>query len=326
MRPLVPSAPVVAVVVAVGTAGAVSCSGVSTTPVSAQGAAGQQGGAGDTPVGPVGSLPPRPALVEEAQDTPEGRLTIDPPVVWLDLDAGMAAQPHLTVTNGAAGHLDLTIEPVAVGTGDAGAPQPLGSEDGAAPSAARWVLLAERSLHLGPGERAHLWPTVAVPRNAPDEVTLAALTVHTEGGTEVATLVAVDPGGAPPDVDASARLERVGASEALARLTVRSTEVTSVSGRLELRSWWGTSIAEVEIPPTFVLPGTPRTQEVTFRAPAVPGPYRLVADLAPRDGDGVEASARAFLWSPLAAAVVAVIVVVAALALVARRRRADADA
>lgn len=284
-------------------------------------ALGAQGADAETPVGPLGSLPPRPALVEPAPDAEDGRLVVDPPVVWLDLAPGTSAQPELTVTNGAAQTVSLELETVPLSAGPDGAPQPSDAADAEVPSAARWVLLAERSLHLGSRERAHLWPTVGVPGDAADEAAAATVRLRASDGPEVASVVAIDPGGAPADVAASVELERRGASEAVARLTLRSSELTSVEGALQVGSWWGSQIVGVEVPPTLVLPEVPRVQEVRFRAPAIPGPYRLTVDLAPRRASSVTATDRTVLWSPLALATVALLVAVASSTVVARRRR-----
>lgn len=273
---------------------------------------------GDVVTGPAGSLPPRPAVVEAAPDAPVGELSVEPPLVWVDAPPGTSAQPELAVVSGADPAVDLAVEVVPVAPGNAGAPQPVDGPDRAAPSAVPWIGHADRSLHLAPAELARLWPTVTVPAGADTTARIAAVRFTAPDRAEVAALVAVDPGGPPADLDATVRFGRAG-DDAVATLVLRADEVTSVTGTLEVRGWFGATLATVALPETVVLPGAPRTQEVAVRAPAVPGPYGVRAVLRARGAEPGTASASAFLWNPVSVAIV-VVVVAASVLYLARRR------
>lgn len=302
-------------------------------------------GAAD-PAAPAGRLPPGPLVVESAPDAPAGVVRFEPGVAHVRAAAGQSVQPELLILNGAASPLDLALAVTFVEPGHSGAPAPVDTTEGpvsTVPSAATWVSLPASSLHLDPGEQARLRPTVSVPSVAEPGGYIAAVRAGTRPGSVtgppsrrlrrlpgddppgspqlVAFLLVEVPGitdGADALVTAAVALTRRGLTGADARVRFQAEQSAVVAGRLKVSGWWGATLVDVAIPPTVVLVSVPRTQEVGFRAPILPGPYELTTSLETSAGETLSARATAWLWNPLATLIAALIVLMLAVPVVTR--------
>lgn len=283
---------------------------------------------------PAERVPPRPVEVSEVEDAPAGEVVVEPPQLGLTLAPATAELAELRVVNGSGRDVSLSVEVSAVGAGPDGAPVvPAGDEP--VPSAAEWVALPAAEVHLAPAEAAAFRPAVAVPEGTGPGGYLAAVRFTgraggagaegedaadggaggTDGGADLPEIVAFVlvevPGEDEEDgaaVDVSVR--RVDRTSAVATATLDAGRrgAVDVTGRLRVRSWYGTTLVDTSIPATLVLPTVPREREIGFRAPVVPGPYRAVVEEVA--GPGVElgtASGRAWLWNPAAVIALAVL-------------------
>lgn len=286
---------------------------------------------------PADRVPPRPVEVSEVGDAPAGEVAVEPAQLGLTLAPATAELADLRVVNGSDREVSLSVEVSAVGAGPGGAPVVPG-EDDPVPSAAEWVALPAAEVHLAPSEAAAFRPAVAVPEGTGPGGYLAAVRftgmgdeeadgtadgedVRAADGPEVVAFVLVEvPGGAQDAEDAGVgeravdvSVRRVDRTSAVATATLDAGRrgAVEVTGRVQVRSWYGTTLIDTSIPSTLVLPGVPREREIGFRAPVVPGPYRVVVEEVA--GPGVElgaASGRAWLWNPAAVIALAVLLLV----------------
>lgn len=265
---------------------------------------------------PAERLPPGPLVVESAPDLPAGVVGIEPGVARVRAQPGQSVQPEFMVTNGSNSPLDLGLTVAPVVPGPDGTPTVTMAPESSAsavPSAAGWIALPASGLHLDPGERARLRPTISVPSQTEPGGYVAALRVAPSAGSvdaprenpEVAAFLLVEvpgfPDGTTPGVVAAPALARSGLSGAEARVRLDAEQSGVVAGRLTVGGWWGATLVDVPIPPTVVLLAAPRTQQVGFRAPVLPGPYHLVASLETASGEMLSVRTTAWLWNPLAA-------------------------
>ncbi len=285
------------------------------------------------PSAPAGRLPPGPLVVEPAREPPTGVVRIEPGITRVRAAAGASVQPELLIVNGAEWPLDLTLTVTSVAPGPNGAPTPSDEapeDDSATTSAAGWVSLPTAQLHLGPAEQARLRPTVSVPQVAGPGGYVTALRVSTPPGAvdsrsrspEVVSFLLVEVPDAEEEpvrqMTAEAELARHGLTGAQARVRLIAQRSELVTGLLEVNGWWGATVAEVAIPPTVVLAAVPRTQEVEFRAPVLPGPYNLTASLETATGGTLSASVSGWLWNPLGMIVVLAIILTGTVLLITR--------
>lgn len=287
---------------------------------------------------PADRVPPRPVEVSEVGDAPAGEVAVEPPQLGLTLAPATAELADLQVANGSDRDVSLSVQVSAVGAGPDGAPVVSGEGD-PVPSAAEWLSLPAAEVHLAPSEAAAFRPAVAVPEgtapggylaavrftgtddgngaeteDAPEVVAFVLVEVPGEAGDQGEDAGAADGGdGGDGDAAVDVSVQRVDRTSAVATVTLdagRRGEV-DVTGRVQVRSWYGTTLIDTSIPSTLVLPGVPREREIGFRAPVVPGPYRVVVEEVA--GPGVElgaASGRAWLWNPAAVIALAVLLLV----------------
>ncbi len=264
---------------------------------------------------PAERLPPGPLVVESASEPPAGVVAIEPGVARVRVEPGLSVQPEFLITNGANAALDLGLAVAPVVPAPDGTPRAAETDEdpaSAVPSAANWVALPASGLHLDPGERARLRPTISVPAQAEPGGYVAAIRVATKAGSiaaeqgnpQVVTFLLVEvpsiSGRAAPGIVVTPALARSGLADAQARVRLDAEQSRVVAGRLTVGGWWGAPVVDVAIPPTIVLLAVPRAQQVGFRAPLLPGPYHLVAWIETSSGETLTVRATAWLWNPLA--------------------------
>ncbi len=295
-------------------------------------------GRGEAPVetAPAGRLPPRPAEVDVHGNPPDGEVAFRHGLAWMTLTPGSDGQPDLLLVNGGDRRLELTVEALPVRADELGAPAPHDPDDdeiapSPLPGADAWMTLAEPQVVLDPGERATIRPTVTVPDGTTPGPYLASLRARASADgrapVEVAALLVVevpDPDGvvtsALPRLDVG--LDQRRATAAIELRLAGGEAVTAVTGRLEVRGWWGGEVATVDLPPVVVLPTTERVRELDVRPPLVPGRYTVTAVLETRDGEPLRGSGAGWLWHRDGATTVAVVLLVlATLALLRTHRR-----
>ncbi len=282
---------------------------------------------------PAERLPPGPLVVESASEAPAGVVGIEPGVARVRVEPGLSVQPEFLITNGAGSALDLGLTVTPVVPAADGTPRVAETSDdsgSAVPSAASWVALPASGLHLDPGEHARLRPTISVPAQAEPGGYATAIRVATKPGSiaaeqanaQVVTFLLVEvtsiSGRANPGVVATPALARSGLAGAEARVRLDAEQSGVVAGRLTVGGWWGGRVVDVSIPPTVVLLAVPRTQQVGFRAPLLPGPYHLVAWIETSSGETLTARATAWLWNPLATLIGLLVLLVVPVAVVTR--------
>lgn len=311
--------------------------------VRAGGASATEGGSDPAlppvPTAPGARLPPLPVVVEAARPSKEGVVELDRGLTWVRLRAGDSAQPEIVLRNGSRLALTVELNVVALGAGDGGRPVPADPPPGG-PSAAGWVLLPTSRLQLAPSEQARILPSVLVPPATPSggyAAGIRALARPQEGcadcptarpGQEPTSLLSIllmevvgrqGPPTQPLEADAALLTRAPSQATALVRLMSPPGRSRSVSGRLVVRSWWGQRLVEASLPPAVVLGGATREQSVGFRAPSVPGPYRLEVDLTAADGERLDLTTTAWLWNPLAGLIAVALVGVLLLGILRRR-------
>lgn len=276
---------------------------------------------------PAGRVPPRPVEVSEVDDAPAGEIVVEPPQVGLTLEPATAGLVDLRVANGSDRHVSFRVEVLPVGAGPDGAPV-VPAEDEPVPSAADWFEMPTLEVHVGPSEAASFRPSVTVPEGTEPGGYVAALRFSAQDGPQLVAFVLVDVPGSGDDSederDVSVSLRRVDRTSAVASATLDagSRGAVAVTGNLRVRSWYGSTLIDTPIPLTIVLPTVPRVRRVGFRAPVLPGPYRVVAEDVGAPGLGFgEASARAWLWNPAAVIVLAVLLLLATVGLLYRTVR-----
>ncbi len=276
---------------------------------------------------PVERLPPGPIVVESAPDPPAGVVRIEPGVAPVRAHPGQSVQPEFLITNGANAPLDLGLTVAPVVPAPDGTPRVTLADEkaaSAAPSAAGWVALPAPGLHLDPGEQARLRPTISLPSQTEPGGYVSALRAVARADSSdashetpaVAAFLLVEvpglPGETTPGIVATPGLARSGLTGAEARVRLDTEQSRVVAGRLTVGGWWGATLVDVPIPPTVVLRAAPRTQQVSFRAPVLPGPYDLVASLETASGELLTARTTAWLWNPLATAIVLLVLLMVA--------------
>lgn len=276
---------------------------------------------------PAERLPAGPLVVESAPDPPAGVVGIEPGVARVRAQPGRSVQPEFLITNGSNSPLDLGLTVAPVVPAPDGAPRvTLAHESSASvvPSAAAWIALPASRLHLDPGERARFRLTISVPSQTEPGGYVTALRVTPPAGSvyasqenpEVVAFLLVEvpdvPNGTPPGITATPALARSGLSGAEARVRLDAEQSGVVAGRLTVGAWWGATLVEVIIPPTVVLLAAPRTQQVGFRAPVLPGPYHLVVSLETASGEMLSVRTTAWLWNPLATLIVLLVLLLVA--------------
>lgn len=281
-------------------------------------------------VAPAGRVPPRPVEVSEVDDAPDGELVVEPPQLGLSLGPSTAELAPLRVVNGAARQLTLDVEVLPVGVGPDGAPV-VPPHDDPVPSAADWVELPAREVHLAAAEAAAFRPSVTVPGGVEPGGYVAAIRFRDGGsetdGPEVVAFVLVEVPGGDDGTDGrgvEVSLRRVDRTSAVATATFDAGRrgAVDVTGTVRVRSWYGSTVIEAPVPPTLVLPEAPRERQVTFRAPVLPGPYRaIVEDVTTSGLELGSASSRAWLWNPAAVIALAVVLLLVTAWLVYRTAR-----
>jgi hypothetical protein len=290
--------------------------------------------------GPAGRLPARPAEIDDVPDATDGLLRIEPPVVRIAAEPGEAGQPTIAIINGGDGEASLLLEVLAVAADDQGAPVPVAPDDPlppgeALPSAANWLTLAEDAVHVGPQERALLRPSIDIPSGTRTGPYLAALRGRIDGSREptreIVTFIVVDvidPDAElePAPIELEATLSRRDGRAAL-DLHLDSSDLAHVGGTATVRRSLVGPGVEVELPEVLLLPDVPRVRTVTFDMPRLPGRFRADVVVESSAGQRAEATASAWLWDPVVAALTAVALLVVAaglLLVVSRHRRAHA--
>ncbi len=273
-------------------------------------------------IAPAGRVPPRPVEVSEADDAPAGQVVVEPAQRRLTLAPATAELAELRVVNGADHDVSLEVDAEPVGAGPGGAPV-VPPDGDPVPSAADWVELPAREVHLGPSEAAAFRPAVTVPDGTTPGGYLTALRFRSSDSSgedlEITAFVLVevprDGTDQPPEPTVDVSLRRIDRTSAVATATfdAGARGAVDVTGALRVRSWYGTTLIDTTIPSTLVLPTVPRQRTVTLRAPVLPGPYRAIVEEVAGAGSDLQlgpASSRAWLWNPAAVIALAVVLLV----------------